>query len=113
MTQLLPASERSSSACIRGSATMTIVPSSVDINCMPVIATIAIPATLSDSRLAALDAADMGTDPTERSSGRFAGNRLSRCRRRLWARLELARVDRVLDFLGVRDLLGRVADEQR
>ncbi len=45
MTQLLPASERSSSACIRGSATMTMVPSSVDISCMPVIATIAIPST--------------------------------------------------------------------
>ena len=49
---------------------MTIVPSSVDINCMPVIATIAMPATLSDSRLAALDPADMGTDPTETSGGR-------------------------------------------
>lgn len=45
MTQLLPASERSSSACIRGSATMTMVPSSVDISCMPVIATIAMPST--------------------------------------------------------------------
>ena len=51
MTQLFAASDRSSSACIRGSATMTIVPSSVDISCMPVIARIAMPATLSDSRL--------------------------------------------------------------
>ena len=49
MTQLLPASERSRSACIRGSATMTMVPSSVDISCMPVIATIAMPSTDDDS----------------------------------------------------------------
>ena len=39
MIQLLAASDRSSSACIRGSATMAMVPSRVDINCMPVIAT--------------------------------------------------------------------------
>src|SRR6478752_2242675 len=49
MTQLFAASERSSSACILGSATMTMVPSSVDINCMPVIAMIAIPSTDDDS----------------------------------------------------------------
>ena len=49
MTQLLPASDRSSSACMRGSATMTMVPSSVDISCMPVIAMIAMPSTDDDS----------------------------------------------------------------
>ena len=49
MTQLLAASERSRSACIRGRATTTIVPSSVDISCMPVIATMAMPSTLDDN----------------------------------------------------------------
>lgn len=49
MTQLLPASERSRSACIRGNATMTMVPSRVDMSCMPVIATIAMPSTDEDS----------------------------------------------------------------
>ncbi len=34
---------------MRGSATMTMVPSSVDISCMPVIATIAMPSTDDDS----------------------------------------------------------------
>ncbi len=49
ITQLFAASDRPSSACIRGSATTTMVPSSVDINCMPVIAMIAMPMTLEAS----------------------------------------------------------------
>ena len=47
MTQLLAASDRPNSACIRGSATITMVPSSVDISCMPVIATIARPSVVA------------------------------------------------------------------
>ena len=68
MTQLLPASERSSSACIRGSATMTMVPSSVDISCMPVIAMIAMPSTDGDRGAVerSVDSpADMGCQPTD------------------------------------------------
>src|SRR5215218_3081673 len=73
MTQLLAASDRSSSACSRGSATMTMVPSSVDINCMPVIAKIAIPKTCvvrrgSEWSVDPLEppAADMACQPTHR-----------------------------------------------
>jgi hypothetical protein len=74
MTQLLAASERSSSACILGSATITMVPSSVDISCMPVIAMIAMPNTDEDSGavVRSVDpeepaAADMALQPTEES----------------------------------------------
>jgi hypothetical protein len=72
MTQLLAASVSPRSACIRGSATMTMVPSSVDISCMPVIATIATPSTDDDSGVVARSdpeeppTADMACQPTER-----------------------------------------------
>src|SRR6476659_6216409 len=75
MTQLLPTSERSRSACIRGSATITMVPSSVDISCMPVIATIAMPSTCDDSDGTVCSVepeepptADMGRKPTQSES---------------------------------------------
>ncbi len=57
---------------MRGSATMTMVPSSVDISCMPVIATIAMPSTDDDSGVVARSddpeeppTADMDCQPTE------------------------------------------------
>jgi hypothetical protein len=64
MTQLLPASDMSRSACICGSATITMVPSSVDINCMPVIAMMAAPRTDEDSG-AVPRSADMSRHPTD------------------------------------------------
>src|ERR1700712_5592778 len=77
MTQLLPASERSSSDCMRGSATITMVPSSVDISCMPVIAMIAMPSTCDDNdgMVRSVEpeeppAADMGRKPTQSESGK-------------------------------------------
>ncbi|BBY60097.1 hypothetical protein MSAR_32330 [Mycolicibacterium sarraceniae] len=59
---------------MRGSATITIVPSSVDINCMPVIATIASPSTREASGLVAGSgplAPDMGSNPTALDWARF------------------------------------------
>src|SRR3982750_4390322 len=112
MTQLLAASERSRSACSRGSATMTMVPSRVAINCMPVIAKIAIPRTcvVRRCREGSVDsleppAADMDCQPTE-TRKRYSSP--PGCRA-----LQLSVVDRVLDFLRVRHLVRGVADEQR
>ena len=66
ITQLFAASDMARSACMRGSATTTIVPSSVDISCMPVIAMIAIPTTLEASGDRWVRrAADMGSYPTD------------------------------------------------
>ncbi len=55
---------------MRGSATMTMVPSSVDINCMPVIARIAMPSTDDESGADSRsdDPAAMVSHPTEYGS---------------------------------------------
>src|ERR1043165_7586433 len=95
MIQLLVTSERSRSACIRGSATITMVPSSVDISCMPVIATIATPSTDDDSGVVARSdpeeppTADMACQPTE-TRIRRADRRYGYVRAGLW-KLTLAR----------------------
>src|SRR3954471_9137700 len=117
MTQLLPASERSRSACRRGSATMTMVPSSVDINCMPVIAKIAMPSTCV-VRLRAEWSVDSLAPPTADMACQPTHERIRRDYRRSAQEitpesqgLQVSVVDRVLDFLRVRDLLGGIADE--
>src|SRR5512135_3558575 len=112
------------SACMRGSATTTIVPSSVDISCMPVIAMIAIPTTLEASGVRWVRrAANMGSHPTyggEEALPRTATyDTVSAEKRAISGRsaqsqsLKLAGVQRVFDFLRVRDLSGGVTDEQR
>src|SRR5690625_4679888 len=106
MTQLLAASDRSRSACIRGSATTTIVPSSVDISCIPVIATMAMPSTLDDNGGPAdwdLPGAAIAGQPSDERPGQ----------RGCPAKLQVAGAERVLGLLGGRDLLGGVADQQR
>src|SRR5262249_21351152 len=99
------------------SATITMVPSSVDISCMPVIAKIAMPSTCV-VRFGAgrfVDSsepppADMGRQPTQT---RIRRAQLRSARPITPNSLEVALVDRVLDLLGVRDLIRCVADEQR
>ena len=101
-----------------GSAMIAMVPSSVAISCMPVMATMATPSTLEARGLAGGSGtltSDMGSYPTERPAGYGPSRRPSVTPPRLCRRTrdsDIAGVDGFLDFLGVRHLAGGVADEQ-